>query len=1291
MKSSFSPAVTLIAFLFFFVTAQSQPSKSKAQKNIQWLTTGKEYYEGNYSVEYFRFEGAIFDKSFTPYYREKIAVSSSTQKVNAEVRDAVFVPVEEIPLVEKFKDKIKNTVDVQAQVAYEKAKPFAIVTILPFRKNPATGIYEKLVSFNIALTEIAGGGRPKSLASFVSSSVLSTGNWYKVGVTLDGVYKMDYNFLKNLGIDVSQINPVNIRVYGNGAGMLPFANSTPRIDDLAENAIYVSGESDGQFNTEDYVLFYGQNQLRWKYNSADSLFHHQDNYYSDTTYYFINVDMGPGQRITTQSSSALPATHFVNTFNDYVLHEVDLTNCVKSGKEWYGESFDPINTTRTFAFSFPNISTSTPVALRSDVVAMAVSPPYSSSGFTVYANGQPALTQTVPTVGNFYFAACANEVYNDDRFNTSSSDINITMVFNPSYSGATGQLNYLELNAKRNLSLWGSEMPFRNADHTGAGNVVEYTLSSITSTSKVWDVTNPTHVYEQEVTVNGTNFIFRLPADSLREFVAFNGNGFYTPQAVGKVDNQNLHSIAHADMIIVTHPAFMLQANRLADHHRNFDSLTVFVVTTFQIYNEFSSGSQDVSAIRDFMRMLYERNLSSGALPRYLLLFGDASYDNKHRMVGNTDYIVSYQSDNSLDPTSTYISDDYFGFLDSTEGYWPENSTALLDIGIGRFPVKTTAEADACVNKTINYALNGSNGNLSQCDAGNTGFGEWRNIVTFVADDEDSNTHFTQAQQLSTKVDTTYPVYNIDKIYLDAYVQTSTVGGERYIGAEEALKDRVQRGTLLLSYIGHGGEVGLAHERVLSVETINNWSNYNRLAAFLTATCEFARVDDPSRNSAGEFVILNPNGGGVVLFTTTRLAFSGSNFQLSRKFFDCVFEPVNGRMPTVGDINRVTKNGYLDSNVRNFILLGDPALKLAYPRWHVVTTAINNHAANLAADTARGLNKVTVSGEVRDDNGQLMTGFNGTVIPSVYDKYATLYTLANDPSSYVAPFKVRKNVLFKGKATVLNGKFNYTFILPKDIAPLYDKGKLSYYAYNGVTDANGYFDNLIIGGGYDTTAGNDHAGPQIKLYMNDDKFVSGGVTSADPVVFATVSDTSGINTSGNGIGHDITVTLDNDPDKLYNANDYFQCDLNSYQKGQVLFPLEGLADGKHTAELKVWDAFNNSSKADVDFYVNGSKDVVLEHVYNYPNPFTTKTSFMFEHNRACVPMNVQVQILTVTGKLIKTISQNITCDGFRYDKIEWDGRDDYGDKIGRGVYIYRLRVRTEDGYTADKMEKLVKL
>ncbi|MBK5285089.1 MAG: type IX secretion system sortase PorU, partial [Bacteroidia bacterium] len=476
--------------------------------------------------------------------------------------------------------------------------------------------------------------------------------------------------------------------------------------------------------------------------------------------------------------------------------------------------------------------------------------------------------------------------------------------------------------------------------------------------------------------------------------------------------------------------------------------------------------------------------------------------------------------------------------------------------------------------------------------------------------------------------------------------------------------------------------------RVLTVEDIKNWTNFNRLSAFLTATCEFTRIDDPERTSAGEFVFLNSKGSGVALFTTSRLAFSGSNFSLCRSFNKFLFEPLNGSMPALGDICRLTKNDYRDPHVKNFLLVGDPAMKLAYPRWNVVTTSINNNVISATADTIKALTRVTISGEIRDDNGQLMTGFNGVLIPSIYDKEATYFTLGNDPGNPIIPFKVRKNVLFKGKATVTNGTFSFSFIMPKDISFQYGIGKISYYAFDGVTDAKGFYKNVIVGGvGSDTTVSDDKRGPEIKLYMNDDKFVSGGMTNVNPNVYALISDESGINTAGNGIGHDITITIDGD--KLYTANDFFEADLDSYQKGKINFPLSGLSDGKHTLKLKVWDIFNNSSETTIEFYVVSSKEITLNHVYNYPNPFTTHTKFMFEHNRACVPMSVQIQVFTVTGKLVKTISKYLVCDGFRFDNLDWDGRDDYGDKIGRGIYIYRLRVQTSDGATADKIEKLV--
>ncbi|MBK5286051.1 MAG: type IX secretion system sortase PorU, partial [Bacteroidia bacterium] len=889
---------------FFFGTpVKSQAQKENALKKIIWQQPGKEYYSENSSVPFLRFEGAVYGEKYMPLFSEKIKINSSTNSVSAELTDAHFLPLEETSLIEEFKNKISSGIEVSVRISYERKVPYAVIAFLPLRKNPSTGAYEKLVSFNISLSERNDVRQAKALPTYTTTSVLSSGKWYKIGVPQNGVYKMNESFLKQLGINLANIDPRNIRIYGSGGGMLPFANSVSRNDDLVENAVYVAGENDGHFDADDYVLFYGSGQLRWIYNAADSLFHHQDNYYSDTTYYFLTTDLGPGRRIASQNSSTLASTHFVNTFNDYALHEVDLVNCVKSGKEWFGESFDALNTTRDFQFSFPNLATSSQVGLWSDVLAHSVQPEPSCT-YSVSVNGLPVFTHSIPSGSPVYYAPCANESVRNAWFNVSSSNITVRMIFNPATNTSQGWLNYLELNAMRQLTMHGSQMEFRNVASAGAGNVSEFSLAGATSSTKIWDVTDLINVRQQEGVFSNGNFVFRAMTDSLREFIAFPDQSFLTPRAAGVVENQNLHVIMSADFVIVTPPQFISQAERLAEHHRVHDLLTVSVVTTDQIYNEFSSGSQDVSAIRDFMRMLYNRNQSLAMLPKYLLLFGDASYDNKHRIYNNTNFIVSYQSDNSLDPTSTFISDDFFGFLDSNDGYWSDNDTySLLDIGIGRMPLKSISEAAAAVDKVINYTTNGINtANPVNCNSAISGFGEWRNIVTYVADDEDGGTHLIQAEALAAKVDTTYQWYNLDKIYLDAYQQISTPGGQRYPAAQAAFVQRVERGSLFSTYVGHGGEVGLAHERVLTVEDIKNWTNFNRLSAFLTATCEFTRIDDPERTSAGEFVFLNSKGSGVALFTTSRLAFSGSNFSLCRSFNKFLFEPLNGSMPALGDI-----------------------------------------------------------------------------------------------------------------------------------------------------------------------------------------------------------------------------------------------------------------------------------------------------------------------------------------------------------------------------------------------------
>jgi hypothetical protein len=562
-------------------------------------------------------------------------------------------------------------------------------------------------------------------------------------------------------------------------------------------------------------------------------------------------------------------------------------------------------------------------------------------------------------------------------------------------------------------------------------------------------------------------------------------------------------------------------------------------------------------------------------------------------------------------------------------------------------------------------------------------------MITFIGDDEDSNIHMSQSDQLAAIVDTTYHAYNIEKIYLDAYQQEQTPGGERYPQVNEAFDKRMEKGCLILNYTGHGGEVGLAHERILEVGQINAWDNKCNMPLFVTATCEFSRFDDPGRVSAGEYVLLNPNGGGIGLLTTVRLVYSTPNFILNRNFYFVAFEPENGEQPHIGDVYRKTKvlSGYSTNN-RNFTLLGDPALKLNYPTYNVATTHINNVPVGANADTIRALSRITIKGMVTDSLGNKINNYNGVLYPTVFDKVTTVTTLQNDPPISAFTFKTQRNVIYKGKLNVVNGDFEFTFVVPRDIQFQFGAGRISYFAENGVFDAAGAYENIVVGGS-DPNAPADGTGPQVRLFLNDSNFVAGGMTDASPKLFAMIFDSSGVNTVGNGIGHDILAVLDEETDNALVLNDYYQANLNSYQSGTILYPYSKLSEGPHTLSLKVWDVYNNSSTAKTDFVVSSSATLALAHVLNYPNPFTTNTAFYFEHNQACSEFNVTIQVFTVSGKLVKTINEPVHTNGYRSSGITWDGRDDYGDPIGRGTYIYKVFVRSADGQTAEQYEKLV--
>ncbi len=1122
-------------------------------------------------------------------------------------------------------------------------------------------------------------GKPIAQRIYHTNSVLNSGNWYKIAVKDPGVYKIDIPFLNRMGINTNNLASNSIRLYGNGGQMLPEANALSRIDDLQENAILTADGGDGILNGNDYILFYAPGPDQWVKDSLDSKFSHKKNLYSDSSYYFLTIG-GSGKRIQNTINNFSPNIT-VTSFSERYFHELDTVNFLTSGKKWYGEEFENApgkSLTRSFDVTIPGIQTNFPLTLVSNCIARSVG---GGSNFDVRINNQPAGQIVVLPVTGATLDLFAQQSMAVMATNVAQPNVVVQYNYNPGSFNAQGWLDWFELFCRRNLSFSGSDQVlFRDWQSVG-NNVGEFIISNATAAARVWDITDPLTPVQMQTNMVNTDLHFVNDCSKLREYVAFNSSNFLTPTPVGNVPNQNLHNSSPVDLLIITYPAFLLQAQRLAQFHQQKEKLRVLVVTTDQVYNEFGSGSPDPVTVRDFVKMYYDKykNTTAGNI-KYLLLFGAASYDYKYRLKNNTNYVPAYESDISLDPLSTYTSDDFYGFLDDDEDINSGTIAGNLDIGIGRVPAVSNGDAKSFVDKVITYT-------------GSQSFGPWRNNMLFIADDGDNDLHLQDAEVITGTVGSVTPVFDLQKIYLDAYKKESGAGGSSYPQVNEAINNQVFNGTLIWNYNGHGGARRLADETILDQSIINSWKNPNKLPLFITATCDFAPYDNPGVNSIGVNLLVRPATGGIALMTTTRAVYASSNRIMNNNYLQISLQAdANGKYKTLGDAVRDAKNyTYQVSadivNNRKFTLLGDPALTLAFPKLNVVATKINGKPI-AQTDTLKATDKVIIDGEVRDKQATLLAGFNGIAYLTVFDKPRQVTTLGNDPASPVTTFSDQSSVLFKGKASVSNGKFSFSFKMPKDINYQYGSGKLSLYAHDSLDDANGFSTHFLVGGN-SNNPDNDKQGPQIKAWMNDEKFVNGGIVNQTPVLIIKLSDSSGINTTGTGIGHDIVATLDNDNKKFFVLNDFYQSDLNSYQQGSIRFQLPGMDPGPHSLKIKAWDVLNNSSEYVIEFTVANDDELQISHVLNYPNPFTTNTSFWFEHNKPGQDLHVRVAIFTLTGRIINVLQKTINTPGDRSSEVQWDGKDEFGSKVGRGVYLYKLSVTVPGLKTKEKIEKLV--
>jgi hypothetical protein len=1114
-----------------------------------------------------------------------------------------------------------------------------------------------------------------ALPVFSQNSVLSSGKWYKMAIEKDGVYKIDAALFKKMGFDLAKTDPRKIKIYGNEGGMLPQANNVDRPEDLVENAIYVQGESDGTFSSSDYVLFYGQDAHKSYFDSNRGIFFYEKNLYADKNYYFITVGETNGKRVGTSDNlgSAFPT---VNEFENFVYHELDEHNELKSGREWYGELFD-LTTEVSKSFSLNNVVSGSTVKLVTDVMAKS----YSGSSFNVSINGTQVIQQSILSIPNSQYG-----IKGRDRRDTvsvsadllsaptrSSQEVKYQYVKSPS-GFSVGFLDYFLLQVHQKLALYGQQTIFRSSASL-QNAISKFEIDQTNSQTFVWDVTNPYEPSIQTITIGSGKTSFSTSTTALREFVVFDSP--LSPELIGSLSNQNIKNEATPAFIIVTHPDFKTEALRLAAHRNAVSGLSTLVCTTTEIYNEFSSGRQDVTAIRDLAKYFYDKNPNT---LQALLVMGKGTYDPKKRVTDNKNFVPMYESRNSLHPLLTYSSDDYFSFLDDNEGNWGEEPVVnhLMDISVGRLPVKSIEEAKNVVDKIIRY------------DTDPKLRGKWNKKIVFVADDGSISDGFTkehqsQANILAQYIEDESGTFDIQKIFMGTYQKQVSPAGEKIPQVNEEIVRLFNSGALIINYTGHGGERVLADEKIFDDVTITKLEN--EITPFLvTATCEFGRQDDPIFASGAELVLLQKSGGAIGLVTTSRPVNSFTNFQLNQSFYEALLTIEDGKYLSTGEIFKRTKNESVSGvSNRNFSLIGDPTLTLHLPERTIAVTEVEtiNGSATLMA-----LSEVVVKGEIKDLEGSNKdVSFNGILNVVLFDKETTFTTIGKNNPPY--SFEQWYNSLFRGKATVTNGEFEIHFVVPKNIAYTIDAGKLSVYAYDSVNsiEASGHSNDFQIGGSEPEPAIDTNA-PTINLFIGDATFKNGGIANPNTILMAKLSDEEGINISGYGIGNSIIGTLDGD--QSFILNDFYEADIDDFTKGTISFPLANLAEGKHTITVKAWDTHNNPVQGTVDFVVTDGTNLAIETFGNYPNPIESSTTLFFTHNRSGDDLQAGLTVFDNTGRVVGSYEFNLPYSTYQVNLLELTRHDRIFENRSGTIYFARLVVRSlTNGSKNEQVTKLI--
>lgn len=1124
----------------------------------------------------------------------------------------------------------------------------------------------KLVVKREAVSRPAKAATRSAAERYSANSALAEGRWVKIKVSSSGVHQITAADLSKMGFK----NPAKVRLYGYGGNQLPETNLHTLIDDLCEIPLWREGNR---------LLFYANGPVSWSYSAGRYV--HKQNVYSNYGCYFLTEgDEEPMAFPVAAEETSFSSTY--TSFPHYTFYENDALSLCNYGRVLLDNYNFAQGRIKSYTFD------TTGITGENVVLDIAFGSSAEADGsVSIDVAGTRVGSLSVPKRSSTDLGRISSGRYNVTALNEKTV---IKLTHNVSSTAQTGYLDYLRLNYRRSLQLQQPQMNFRGASSSATN--AKYVIGGADNSVRVWRVTSQNDICEIKGTFRGGEYSVIAPAIFSEEYVALRtSEQFPSVEVAGVVANQNLHALQQADMVIIvpSNGAYLQPAERLAQAHRTMDGISVAVVTAEQVYNEFSSGTPDATAYRRFMKMLYDRASSAADAPKYLLLFGDGMVDNRAVTTKGhnpDDYLLCYESENSVSAIYSYVLEDYYGYLDDGEG--ASHTRDKVDIGVGRFPVKNLMEANAVVDKTIAYMKNGE-------------AGAWQNVIALLGDDGDKNIpnqHMKDAESVARVVGENYPAYILDRIYWDNYEPVANSTGNSYPLVTEAIRDRLDEGALVVNYSGHGSANLLSHEMVWFASDMQELTS-PRLPFWVTASCDIGPFD-MGDGSLSEAAILNPNGGAVGLFTTTRTVLQVYNAIINRAFMEVLLSPVHNGLPqAVGDAVRRAKNNVitagatdatdLSENKLQFVLLGDPALRLKLPQYSFVIEKFNGVDAATATNVSAG-SKLTVEGYVAQPDGSPATDFTGLLTSQLYDSAEEVTTRDNTGLGAYSYTAYEKN-LFVGSDSVKNGRFNITMPVPMDMSYSGEQGLLSLFAVDNTKSAiaQGSFDNFLIAGTAPSLE-NDGKGPEIKLFISGEATTDGVEVNATPYIYAELFDENGINTVGTGVGHDIMLIVDNDIEHTYNLNDVYNPVVGDYTHGTVGITLGSLSAGEHTAVLRAWDLYNNSSVAEFSFVVVPGLAPHIASLELNPSParFGQLSTFVLAHNFPGSTLDVTIEVFNMLGQTVWKNSETAHCAGNVYT-YDWDVTASSGAAMPTGVYLCRASISSVGGSVVTKSGKFI--